>query len=1030
MIALVFVMLWHRRGQAVTLALLGLLAVASAVAGPAYLIAVDRAVAAGQIATAAPNELGLMATAVQDERIATDDGTQDPSQPPAQAEQGGLQFGDVATALVALPGFTYVYSAEYWVIGIDPDPANAGRFVYRQDVCAHLQILTGRCLAAEGDVLLGEHTAQRLNLKAGDSVELRSAVPSPDPKKKAWLPDGKPRRLLIAGTYRATEPSASYWGARPYFTATPETGPGEPIFTAAVTQQTMDHGRTTLVMDGRAGPAALHPDRLGQLRTDLQTLNQATADVGMAVQIDTGLPALLDRIDVGQSSTRLLVPVLAVPLILLACYAIFLTVGYGLEARQSELAVVALRGSRWWTRWWLAAGESLVAVLAGALLGCLIGQLLVNATAAIVFPDGGVPADWSSLRYAPLAAGAALLSVMVAQRRQFVGPVARLLRRHPSTANGRWAIAAEALAVLLAIVASVQLVLSQGSLTGVGLFAPAILMLALGLLAARALLPLISRYATRALRHGRLGVALAGLQLARRPGAGRLFALLVATVAVAGYATSAVDTAAAGRAVEATLGTGAHRVLTVQKAQPQQLLAAVRRIDPDGDFAMAVTQLPPGRTAAEPPGLAIDSTRLAAVAAWPNDGPGAAEVARVLRPELPAPPQFPGPDVAVDVSASGLVPGKKGLRLQVSVSSLNGIGDAVIEFGELQNRSATYRQKIAFCQEGCRIDGIGFARTGSSPITAEVVIKGMRATGPDREVLPVARLADPNSWRASPEVRVAQAPDGLRIDFTASVSLSSLIWIKPASTPDPIPIVVAGSGPTDDIVSGLDAQPMLITNAETLPAVPQLGRRAVVVDLEYADRITVNAGLGNAPQIWLNAAAPADILDRVSAEGLAVVSDVRSDQLRRRLDQQGPALALWFHVLTGGLAVLLGAGALVLAAAVDRRRRVEDLSVLRVQGLRPGPAGQAMLWTYPALVAAAVVIGLLVAAVAWLVTGWALPLAGPYPPDLPLPGRPRVTALLAVGAGVLLVLTAVAFATGRHLRRRVLGRGTYHLGAG
>ncbi|MEU8658897.1 FtsX-like permease family protein, partial [Actinoplanes philippinensis] len=396
------------------------------------------------------------------------------------------QFGDVATALIALPGFTYVYSAEYYVIGIDPNPANAVRFVYRQDVCAHLRILTGRCLAAEGDVLLGEHTAQRLNLKAGDSIELRSAVPSPDPKRKVWLPDGKPRRLLIAGTYRPAEPSAGFWGARGYFTATPETGPGEPIFTAAMTQQTMDHGRITLAMDGRAGPAALHPDRLGQLRTDLQNLNQSTADIGTAVQIDTEMTALLDRIAIGQSSTRLLVPVLAVPLILLACFAVFLTVGYGLEARQGELAVVALRGSRWWTRWWLAAGESLIAVLAGALCGCLTGQLLVNAVAAIVFPDGGIPAGWSSLRYAPLAAGAALLSVMVAQRRQFVGSVAALLRRNPSTANGRWAIAAEALAVLLAIAASAQLVLSQGSLTGVGLFAPAILMLALGLLAARA----------------------------------------------------------------------------------------------------------------------------------------------------------------------------------------------------------------------------------------------------------------------------------------------------------------------------------------------------------------------------------------------------------------------------------------------------------------------------------------------------------------------------------------------------------------
>ncbi|MEU8664187.1 hypothetical protein AB0C31_47020, partial [Actinoplanes philippinensis] len=461
-----------------------------------------------------------------------------------------------------------------------------------------------------------------------------------------------------------------------------------------------------------------------------------------------------------------------------------------------------------------------------------------------------------------------------------------------------------------------------------------------------------------------------------------------------------------------------------QTAQPQQLLTAVRRIDPDGDFAMAVTRLPPGSSTTDVPGLAVDSTRLAAVAAWPDDGPGPDEVAGRLRPQLPAPPAFPGPDIAVDVSASGLAPGTKGLRLQVSVSSLTGLGDAVIELGELQNRSGPYRQRIAVCEEGCRIDGIGLARTGSFPTTAEVVIQGVRATGPDRDALPLDRLAAPDSWRTSPDVRLAQAPDGLRVTFAAPVSESPLVWIKPASTPDRIPVAVAGGRLPADVVSGLDAKPMLITGAGTLPAVPQLGRRAVVVDLEYADRITIDAGLGNTPQIWLNAAAPPDILDRVSAQGLTVVADVHSDQVRRRLEQQGPAQALWFHVLAGALAVLLGAGALVLAAAVDRRRRVEDLSALRSQGLRPGPAGQAMLWTYPALVAVAVVAGLLVGAVAWLVTGWALPLAGPYPPDLPLPGRPRVTVLLAVGAVVLLVHTAVAVATGRDLRRHVTRRGT------
>jgi len=71
--------------------------------------------------------------------------------------------------------------------------------------------------------------------------------------------------------------------------------------------------------------------------------------------------------------------VIAVPLVLLTCFVIYLAVGYGTDTRRPELAVVALRGARWWERWWLATGESLVAILLGALLGCLAGQLLVDA---------------------------------------------------------------------------------------------------------------------------------------------------------------------------------------------------------------------------------------------------------------------------------------------------------------------------------------------------------------------------------------------------------------------------------------------------------------------------------------------------------------------------------------------------------------------------------------------------------------------------------------------------------------------------
>src|SRR5688500_16417815 len=126
MIALVLAMVWSRRGQAVTLALLALVSVAAAVAAPAYVQAADRAVAAGQVDTALPRERSLVVSKIEDAR---------------NSEGDALSFTNVGPALIAFPGFTNVFAAEYPTLGIEPDAKLRSRFVYRQDVCAHLSMV-------------------------------------------------------------------------------------------------------------------------------------------------------------------------------------------------------------------------------------------------------------------------------------------------------------------------------------------------------------------------------------------------------------------------------------------------------------------------------------------------------------------------------------------------------------------------------------------------------------------------------------------------------------------------------------------------------------------------------------------------------------------------------------------------------------------------------------------------------------------------------------------------------------------------
>jgi putative ABC transport system permease protein len=1010
-ISLVLSMIWTRRGQAVTLGLLALFAVAAAVASPAYLTAADRAVAAGQIATATAAEHGLVISGAQNER-----------RDPTNNSTALIDFDNVGAALVSLPGFTYVYSAEFPAIGIEKSLKNADRFVFRQDVCSHVRMTTGRCPVSAGEVIIGVATARRLGLAAGDLVTMQAGKYSDEQRVPGYRADGKPKKLVVAGTYQVTTPTETYWGTHSYFTAVPGLGPGEPVFTDAATFDAIDHGDTVVSIDGTAGPQALNPDHLDQLRAGLANLNNSSTQLGASIQITTQLPALLDRIDQGRSAAGLLVPVLAVPLVLLACFSIFLAVGYGTQGRQPELAVVALRGARWWMRWWLATGENLAAVLVGAIAGCVAGQLLVNAIASARFPGVGVEAGWDSLQYAPIAALAALLAAVLAQRRQLLRPVATLLRRNPVVADGPRALATEAVVVLLAVVAVVQLVISGGTLTGVGLLAPAFLVLAVAVVAARLSLPLVTRWATRALDRGNVGVALAGLQLSRRPGAQRLFALLVATVAVVGYAACAVDVADGGRQVQAGVGVGAARVLDVNATFRSQLLSAVRAVDPQGRYAMAVVHLP-SSAHNESPALAVDSTRLAAVASWPSGGPSAGEIATRLRPAAPDPTVFAGQDVTVDATASGLDP-DKGMRLDLAVSSTAGLGDTLIQLGTIHPGRFTYQERVPVCAKGCRLNGIEIeAGATATGITAEVVINSLRTVNPPAVAAPPAQLADPARWRMSRYGQIAAGPDGLRITLNGAGGLPGGAWVTPIDAPYPLPVAYAGPAPIAGSITGAGGGPLPVTTVGRLAAIPELGDRATLVDLEWADRLATDAGQALQPQVWLNAHAPADIVDRLAEQGVTVVSDTRSDQVRQQLEQQGPALSLWFYLLAAALAVLLGAGALVLAAAVDRARRVEDLSALRGQGLSRSRVGWATLWTYPILVAIAAVVGLLTALIAWLATGWALPLSGIDPPSLPLPSWPGPLSVGGATVAVFLILAAVAAATGRDLRRRVFSPG-------
>src|SRR5258706_6884908 len=151
------------------------------------------------------------------------------------------------------------------------------------------------------------------------------------------------------------------------------------------------------------------------------------------------------------------------------------------------------------------------------------------------------------LPYAGIALGGALLVAVLGQRRALREPVVELLRGVPRAVGAWQSYVVEAAVVALAALGVVQLRGSGTGLTGVALLVPGLVVVAVTLLVARGFVPLAGLVARTALRRGRLGAGLAAVQIARRPGSQRLFALLAVATGLLVFVAAGQSVAAKAR---------------------------------------------------------------------------------------------------------------------------------------------------------------------------------------------------------------------------------------------------------------------------------------------------------------------------------------------------------------------------------------------------------------------------------------------------------------------------------------------------
>ncbi|MET9023038.1 hypothetical protein ABZV93_23950 [Actinopolymorpha sp. NPDC004070] len=1006
MIAVVLAQLATRWGQALTLFVLSMAATLAAVCVPAFAVAIDRAAIRNEVAVAdnADRTVSMPPLSVDSPNPRTD----------VLESADGLQT--YTDARSRLKGFTPVTTAQLHVRGIERGRPNAEprSLLARDGFCRHVTFRQGRCPVGSREVALPASLVPEAKVHAGDEVTLTPVRR----KDQTWEPDGPAVALTVVGVFEADNPKSAYWSLEDPLGRLGQAA----IMTNRATTGSLLHRQETLYLDSIMPTGLLTPERVPAVRSQLDAAERRLVqDDPYGGGLLSTMPSLLDRIESHGKHARALLPIAAAPLIALCWFVIHLAVGHGIWGRRQELGAVALRGARWPTRALSMSAESLLPLLAGVPVGLLVTGLLVTLT--VSGETGLVGIDRAQLLAAGVAATGTIVAALLALRRELSAPVGALLRQVPSRSRRVVVAAVEVVVVALGVVVVAETRSLGGSLVGVMVAAPVVVVLAVAMLVSLGVRPLIGMIGRWSLRRGRIGPSVAAFYLARRPGSVQLLVVLALAFGTFGFAVTTTDVAAQGRQATAEQLLGAERVLEVQDVDRTELLRAVRTADPTGRHAMAVVSAPSG-DGSQPPVLGVDATRLAKVGRWPagsgnGDGPSPAKLASLLRPPAPATIYVGNGELTVRLEPD---PFTADGTLSATVLLRTTQNDQVaVKFGPVSGGKPIYRAQVSECQDRCRLAGISISTTAVGAQRIGVNLAALRLNGKD--VLTRAELADPRRWRTSQsgpvtdQLRIIGDEDGLLLTQSSPRSGHDYV-LRAVDVPYPLPAITAGTMPGKQLTN-IDGEPVDFVAKAKVATLPGVGSKGALIDLTYAERLTAEPGFATTPQVWLAPGTPNQILDRLRKEGLAIVSDRTVGGVRDSLEKSGAAMALHAYQLAAGVTVLVGLGALALVVAVDRRTWNPGMRALRIQGATERLTTGAALWSYGGIVVTSAVTGAIAAAVAWFATSRKLPLG--VDASL-LANWPRWAHVAVLELLVLGVLVAGAVAGGWWQRRLVEGR--------
>jgi hypothetical protein len=754
------------------------------------------------------------------------------------------------------------------------DPAGSSRQSVElrsaEQLCANLTLRQGRCVGADGEVVLPEELARLIGAGLGAKVVHQAGLTA------AAVP------LTVVGIYAPADPSGWFWAGQDGVAAYTTT----PTVTSA-------NATVTATLDALLEPAAF--DDADGLRAGLTRLRSARFEV------TSGAPVLADALAADRREVHRGIGLAEAQILFFGGLAIAVAASYAAQERSGDAARLAIRGLPRWRIRAATAGQSLVPLAVGAAWSPRLFAAGVVIVAA---------ADWSATR----------------------GGVTELMRdvrpRRPLAAA-----TAEVCALGLAGAALFQIVAAPAADvrrdTGYGLaqVAPLLVAAGLGVLGTRLLLAGAGLYGRHALAAGRLGGALIGLTLGRRRTAYRIVPVLAAATCVLALAAQDWQGGATARDGRAGVELGAERVLRVAPVARERLLAAVRSADPGGREAMAVVVTgAPGA----PPVVAVDAGRLHAVAGVDGAAlhPPAPEPLRFTGTALALRAGGDGGRVRVLLAAEGtgeqsvaefgplsagterytaVAPGcANGCRVE-AVETAGSAGSAGSDRGPVELRELDADNRTV-------IPGAVFADPARWRTTVAQASAGIQVGQGDGRL----RIADAESRSQRPvdsRLYVVDAPvplpalaaGGAAASDRHDLPAASMFGASVPLDPRPAALVPRGGG------SGL------------LVDLEYAGRIAAVAvgAVPSAERA----------EVWLAPGAGDAVIARLRAAGLDITGSDTAAAAADRAGRLAPAVTALGDLAGAGIVLLLAAVAAFVVAAVDRGDRDTELTALRRQGV-------------------------------------------------------------------------------------------------